>query len=155
MIKSWTSTSVIYYYQDKFTTANPSFGGLGSTTHIANAGGALLESFHYDLYGKLTETSAYGVVDLYAGERWVNELGLYDLRNRFMSPELGRFLQTDPIGFKGDASNLYRYCHNDREDFSDPMGLIANDAWGRLMMRQEVSTLLQLTVTSESNGLTS
>jgi RHS repeat-associated protein len=40
-----------------------------------------------------------------------------------MSPELGRFLQTDPIGFGGDASNLYRYCHNDPEDFGDPMGL--------------------------------
>jgi hypothetical protein len=24
---------------------------------------------------------------------------------------------------KGDASNLYRYCHNDPEDFSDPTGL--------------------------------
>jgi hypothetical protein len=30
-----------YYYQDK----------LGSTIHIANASGALLESYHYDLYG--------------------------------------------------------------------------------------------------------
>jgi uncharacterized protein RhaS with RHS repeats len=54
----------------------------------------------------------------------VSELGLYDLRNRFMSPEMGRFLQPDPIGFKGDASNLYRYCHNDPEDFTDPMGLV-------------------------------
>jgi uncharacterized protein RhaS with RHS repeats len=40
-----------------------------------------------------------------------------------MSPELGRFLQSDPIGFKGDASNLYRYCGNDPVDRTDPMGL--------------------------------
>ena len=47
----------------------------------------------------------------------------YDDRNRFMSPALGRFLQPDPIGFKGDASNLYRYCGNDWANRSDPMGL--------------------------------
>ena len=64
--------------------------------------------------------------DLYAGERWIPELGMYDLRNRFMSPELGRFLQSDPIGFKGDASNLYRYCGNDPVDKSDPTGLYEN-----------------------------
>jgi uncharacterized protein RhaS with RHS repeats len=44
-----------------------------------------------------------------------------------MSAELGRFLQPDPIGFKGDASNLYRYCHNDAVDFTDPTGLVASD----------------------------
>jgi hypothetical protein len=33
-----------YYYQDK----------LGSTTHVANASGALLESYRYDLYGTPT-----------------------------------------------------------------------------------------------------
>jgi RHS repeat-associated protein len=90
-------------------------------------------TFYYDLYGTPSyfnalnnqlSTSNYSVNDLYAGERWIPELGLYDLRNRFMSPELGRFLQADPVGFKGDASNLYRYCHNDSVDFSDPMGLI-------------------------------
>src|SRR5205814_8076435 len=40
-----------------------------------------------------------------------------------MSPDLGRFIQPDPIGFKGDASNLYRYCGNDWANRSDPMGL--------------------------------
>ena len=112
----------IYYYQDK----------LGSTTHIADPRGNLLESYRYDLYGTPSyfdsasqpiNSSTYSIADLYAGERWVSELRVYDLRNRFMFPELGRFLQTDPIGFQGDASNLYRYCHNDPEDFSDPTGI--------------------------------
>ena len=65
----------------------------------------------------------YQVRDLFTGQRWLPELGLYDDRNRFMSPDLGRFLQPDPIGFKGDASNLYRYCGNDWANRSDPMGL--------------------------------
>ena len=50
-------------------------------------------------------------------------MGMYDLRNRYYSPELGRFLQPDPIGFKGDGSNLYRYCGNDWANKTDPMGL--------------------------------
>jgi uncharacterized protein RhaS with RHS repeats len=49
-----------------------------------------------------------------------------------MSPDLGRFLQADPIGFKGDGSNLYRYCHNDPADFSDPTGLI-DAQWSKEM----------------------
>jgi RHS repeat-associated protein len=125
----------VYYYQDK----------LGSTSHVADSSGNLLESYRYDLFGTPSyfnstsqpiNSSTVGVTDLYAGERWIGDLSLYDLRNRFMAPELGRFLQTDPIGFQGDASNLYRYCHNDPEDFSDPTGLIADWTWSHLMWEQ-------------------
>jgi RHS repeat-associated protein len=115
----------IYYYQDE----------LGSTSHIATSSGALLEYYKYDLYGKPNywsaansqlPTSNYNVHDLGdGGARWIPELGLYDDRNRFMSPDLGRFLQPDPIGFKGDASNLYRYVGNDWANKTDPMGLVA------------------------------
>jgi RHS repeat-associated protein len=124
VIKSWSAANTLYYYQDK----------LGSTTHIASASGQLVESYHYNLAGTPTETSTHGVVDLYAGERWIPELALYDLRNRFMSPELGRFLQADPIGFQGDASNLYRYCGDDPVNRSDPTGLLDTSAsiWNHL-----------------------
>jgi RHS repeat-associated protein len=143
VIKSWSAANTIYYYQDK----------LSSTTHVADASGQLLESYHYDLYGTPSyfsstsqplNSSTVGVTDLYAGERWIPELALYDLRNRFMSPELGRFLQADPIGFKGDASNLYRYCGNDPVDRSDPSGLYGRAAgewtdkdWEKYRMNQE------------------
>ena len=110
----------VYYYQDS----------LGSTSHIASSSGALLEYYKYDLYGKPTYWNASGnqiwasaVKDLFSGERWIPEISMYDLRNRFYSPDLGRFLQPDPISFKGDASNLYRYCGNDWANKTDPMGL--------------------------------
>jgi RHS repeat-associated protein len=113
----------IYYYQDE----------LGSTSHVADANGALLEYYKYNLYGKPTywnaantqiPSSNYQVQDLgNGGSRWIPQLGLYDDRNRFMSPDLGRFLQPDPIGFKGDSSNLYRYCGNDWANKTDPLGL--------------------------------
>ena len=38
-------------------------------------------------------------------------------------PELGRFLQPDPKQFAAGDYNLYRYCHNDPVNHSDPMGL--------------------------------
>jgi hypothetical protein len=62
VIKSWGYNGTFYYYQDK----------LGSTTHIANASGALLESYRYDLFGTPTyynslntqlSTSNYSVVE--------------------------------------------------------------------------------------------
>jgi RHS repeat-associated protein len=117
-----TMVSNVYYYQDE----------LGSTSHVANAAGELVEYYKYDLYGKPQYfnaqgvqliASAYNVRDLHGGARYVAEVGLYDDRNRFMSPDLGRFLQPDPIGFKGDASNLYRYVGNDWANRTDPMGL--------------------------------
>ena len=118
-----TLVNSVYYYQDE----------LGSTSHVADTHGVLLEYYKYDLYGKPTyfspnnpnqplTASTFGVKDLFTGQRWIVEIGLYDDRNRFMSPDLGRFLQPDPIGFKGDGSNLYRYCGNDWANRSDPMG---------------------------------
>ena len=111
-----------YYYQD----------GSGSTSHLADSTGHLLEWYRYDLQGTPVfytswntqlSTSNYSVRHLFTGQQWYSELGLYDLRNRFYSPDIGRFLQPDPSGFGGDATNLYRYCGNNPLKSSDPTGL--------------------------------
>jgi RHS repeat-associated protein len=111
-----------YYYQD----------ASGSTSHLGSGSGQLLEWYRYDLQGTPVfynalntqlSTSNYSTRHLFTGQQWMSELGLYDLRNRFYSPDLGRFLQPDPIGFKGDPSNIYRYCGNNPVNRSDPSGL--------------------------------
>ena len=95
-----------YYYQD----------GSGSTSHLASSSGSLLEWYRYDLQGTPViydanntqrTASAYNVRHLFTGQQWYSDIGLYDLRNRFYSPDIGRFLQPDPIGFRG-GNNLYR-----------------------------------------------
>ena len=117
--------------------------GRGNTSHITGDNAALLERYTYDLSGapKFYDEwgnerwggSVYDTRFLFAGSQYLPETGLYDMRNRFYSPALNRFLQTDPIGFAGDALNLYRYCGDDPVDRSDPMGLqdhpIADIVW--------------------------
>jgi RHS repeat-associated protein len=68
--------------------------------------------------------SWYGNRFLFQGREYFPELGLYDYRNRFYHPILGRFLQTDPSGFDGGDMNLFRYCGDDPVDGSDPTGLV-------------------------------
>src|SRR5262249_44413404 len=47
----------------------------------------------------------------------------YEYRARAYNPTLGRFMSEDPKLFDAGDYNLFRYCHNDPIDFTDPMGL--------------------------------
>jgi RHS repeat-associated protein len=53
---------------------------------------------------------------------WLPELGLYHYKARAYSPTLGRFLQTDPIGYN-EGVNLYAYVGSDPVNGTDPTGL--------------------------------
>jgi RHS repeat-associated protein len=66
-------------------------------------------------------SSSCGNVLFFQGRVRDRYLGLYNFRNRYYSPGLGRFVQVDPIREAGGL-NLYRFVANNPVSLSDPDG---------------------------------
>lgn len=94
----------------------------GSIVGQANSAGTSTAIYSYGPYGEPNQTT--GTRFRYTGQQYLSQLGLYYYKARFYSPMLGRFLQTDPIGY-ADDTNLYAYVGNNPSNRRDPTGLIA------------------------------
>jgi RHS repeat-associated protein len=121
--------AVTYYYQQDHE---------GSVTHLLNTSGNVIESYKYDAFGAPAiydangtqlSSSAYSNRFLFTGREYANLFGFYEYRARAYHPTLGRFMSEDPKLFDVGDYNLFRYCHNDPIDLTDPMGTVEVEPW--------------------------
>src|SRR6266705_1185201 len=96
------SSATSYYHAD----------GLGSVTSLGSAAGSIANTYTYDSFGKLTNSTGSLVNPFrYTARESDTETGLHYYRARYYDQTVGRFLSEDPIRFAGGL-NFFAYVSN-------------------------------------------
>ena len=107
-----------------------------NVTGLVTLSGTFVERYTYDPYGKVeifdgswsSPSISYDNSILFAGYYRDVESGIYSVRNRNYHPDLGRWLQRDPLGYV-DGMSFYEYVKSNPIFGTDPSGLRSCTEW--------------------------
>ena len=124
--------------QDKLLADTTSIDVLWSLTDhlgtICDVLGTTSTHLIYDAFGNLT-SGTNPLLFGYTGKAFDNDTHLQNNINRWYDATIGRWLSTDPIGFNGNDTNLYRYVYNypinafDFNGLALKLGIIQQQKW--------------------------
>ena len=104
------------------------YDGIGSTRALTDDLGDATDTYNYEAFGTLlNQTGSTENNYLFTGENLDPNSGFYYLRARWLNPEIGRFVSTDPFeGIQNDPVSLHAYLYvaNNPVRFTDPSGLM-------------------------------
>lgn len=91
--------------------------------------GVIVQRMDFDAWGNVQQDTNPGFHPFgFAGGLYDRETGFVRFGERDYNPIIGRWTTKDPIGFAGDALDLYSYVGGDPISYSDPYGL-EEESW--------------------------
>lgn len=128
--------------------------GLGSVVAATDEAGAVLWHKDYAPFGEQLESSTGGSERLaYTGKQHDDVIGLTNFGARQYDPEIGRFLNVDPVGFVDDNTmsfNRYLYVNNNPYKYVDPDGEFLNFA-AKFVLDVGINMAINYMTTGELN----
>ena len=115
-----------YLRESSAGTHNLMPDALGSILMATDATQTTVTSYSYDAYGATMQTGTNDNSQQYTG-RENDGTGLYYYRARYYSPQLGRFISQDPIGWASGQTNNYSYVRGNPVSKADPTGKLGID----------------------------
>ena len=109
LLADTTTSGILWALTDHLGTIRDVLDGNSSTHLIYDAFGNIVSGINPLLFG-------------YTGKPFDPATQLQNNINRWYDATVGRWLSTDPIGFEGDDTNLYRYVGNSTISFWDFSG---------------------------------
>ncbi|MBS0661392.1 MAG: putative Ig domain-containing protein, partial [Verrucomicrobia bacterium] len=96
---------------------------LGTPVALLSSNGTVVWSARYEAFGRLAATGSAALTNNLRGSNqyFDAESGLHYNLQRYYDPVLGRYLQSDPLGVRGDINN-YAFANNAPLQMVDPEG---------------------------------
>jgi len=100
------------------------YNDLGSTADITTSTGTSASSYSYDAFGNLLTPQSSSDINryLFSTKEFDSRSGLDYFGRRYLDPEIGRWLTSDPLGFV-NGTNRFLFVNDNPVNSVDPFGL--------------------------------